>query len=134
MNTFTKTSTEMGYKPLEEEKERLALMVCAAKRLIDARQKLEHPLAPDEQRMVEGVGYDIYYTAKHFMLPQKKFESEIGQLAQQFLEDGTYDRANEKFKQENADKITQMKKEVKRQRKIEKNFIGDGSYSSNVKH
>lgn len=128
MNTFSNRPSEMGYMSLENEMKRLALMVCAIKQLANACQEGNIQLSLKEVKLIEGVGYDIFYTAKHFELNQNKFEADVAALAIQMLEDGTYKKANEKFKEENPEKIKEMKKQFKEERKkeqLENIFIGN---------
>lgn len=135
MSIFDKRPTEMGYQSLDEERKRLAMMVCAAKRIIEACKAVNRPLNDEELRVVTGVGYDIYFAAKHFSLVQSQFEMEVGQLAQQFLDNGSYAKEADTFNEEHPEELKEMKKKVKQQnREYNEAFAGDGSYTSNVKH
>ena len=135
MSIFDKRTTEMGYQSLDEERKRLAMMVCAVKRILDACKKINRPLNAEEARVVEGTGYDIYFAAKHFALPQKEFEREVGQLAQQFLDDGTYAAEADRFNEEHSDDLKNMKKKVRKSKKeFEEAFAGNVNYISDTRH
>ena len=135
MSVFDKRPTDLGYQSLDEEKTRLAMMVCAAKRILEACKAINRPMNAEEIRVVEGVGYDIYFAAKHFALPQNQFETDVGQLAQQFLDDGSYAKEADKFNEEHQSDIQQMKKKVrKRNKQFQEAFAGDGSYTGTSKH
>jgi len=137
MSAFKARPSELGYMSIEDEIKRLALLVCAAKRLAEACKNSGHEIGPQEIRMIEGVGYDIFYAAKHFSVTQKNFEAEIAELANQFLEDGTYAEENEAYKNENPERIQKLKEEYREQRKAvqeETDFIGNVTFSNTTKH